>query len=771
MSTDYQQLYLNDTATLAKTIVIKSDIAADLMNTFLTLSYGDGIVDPLDPTSWKYYLNLCGEYHPTDTVMTVVSLDNLEIIEFTKENLEIHTATAEAYSYGNRYYYALVNKYPSQEQLILGILYPTDMAVAINAEDGAILSYPKGLVEEQEITLLPELQDWLYKYKIRWDVKAFALTDSLYPVAQHAIMYLHLMPKILNLRLKRCKTSEAHSFHIRTYLADHSNLDRYYDYMTLKQALFLYRNIEYIEHHNGKQTTFDWLTQKILTDRQIPIAEYSARLMDNFDGQYYPDYHFRKLPLNTDYNTPNKDFFTLDDILSKERPLAVKNPDFITYNTPVIDSAFKTAPYSVLPTKDLESSMLDYTGDELEPLTEVLLNHWGWLASNGMYKVAINFKDPHTSEIQTLFSDDAFIYWIYILMMGMGAPIETVPDFVSLSVQKLQLPTLAKVMSVADNKYMGDQVIARWLINNQPRLSHCFSVSSFNRLGTKIFEAKQRQWYLRARTEHKYERALVENMGYQFYCDAPIQFEDQGQPFTTWLRDKSLPLINYTPDECRELLANIFNAATGYNTDPTKIIANIQRAMIAIMTQLSSYSIQFIREINQLPIKPLGWAAIRLGDIKTSGADTMDAVNGIYVLDVHGSATDLMTIEDGFTTFDDYRLKSKSIQAIDPSVTLDAAAVTKMKFDVYNEASHIVASYPAYNPTISEKTPFIGYEYYLNLTAEQRARTVDIYHSPVLKVFAVSDKIDVGDIIIYDTLNPMTYLSLSSNTIDIEPDE
>lgn len=309
--------------------------------------------------------------------------------------------------------------------------------------------------------------------------------------------------------------------------------------MTLKQALFLYRNIEFLEHHNGKQETFNWLMEKILTNRKIPLADYSAKIKDIFSDDYYPEYHFRKTPLNTDFNTPNKDLFTLDDIMTKERPLAIANIDYITYNQPSINSEFLTTPYSSLPTKDLESSMIDYTGFEIEPLTEVLLNHWGWLASNDKYKVAVTFKNPHTSEIQSLFSDDAFIYWIYILMMGIGAPISNVPDFISLSVQKLQLPTLNKIMSVADNKYMGNRVIANWLLDNQPRISSCFSVSSFNRLCTNIFNAKQRQWYLRSRTEHMYERALVENMGYQFYCDAPIEFAAKGQPFNTWLREKA----------------------------------------------------------------------------------------------------------------------------------------------------------------------------------------------------------------------------------------
>ena len=768
MSTDYQQLYLNDTKTLAKTMVIKSEVSADLINTYLQLKYGTNAVDLSDPTTWKYYLNICGMYHSKDTAMSVISLDNLEVIEFTKDNLLIHTATANAYAYGTRYFYSLVARYPEQEQLILGILYPSDMYEAITAKDSTILTYPTGLVEEQEITLLTELQDWLYLLQSRWNVKAYQLTDSLYPVAQLAVMYLQLANKILNLRVQRCKTNEAHSFHIRMYLASHSGLDRYYDYLTTKQALFLYRNIEYIEHHIGRQVTFKWMMEKILTDRRIPLAEYQARLQDIFTDDYFATYEFRKIPLNTAYNTPNKNFYPLSELLEKEASLAIKNPDYISYNADDIDLQIKNSPSSILLTKDLESSMLDFTGNEVEPLAEVLFNHWGWLSSNNLYRVAINFKDPHTSEIQTLFSDDAFIYWVYILMMSINAPITEIPDFISLRVQDLGFKTADDLMAVADNKYMGDRVIANWLAQNQPHITNCFSVSSFNKLGTKIFDAKMRQWYLRSRTEHMYERALVENMSYQFYVDAPITFADKGQPFATWLRTKSLPIINYTHDECLELMTNIFNASTGYVTDPTKIVKNIQRAMLSVMAQLSSYSIQFIQEINSNPIRPIAWAAIRLGNAYGIVTDHTYIDDEILVLDSSAKMKDLSYIQVDRLATADVSTKTTYLFDVDDTIQVTHNGQNKQRFDILFGAMQFKARYGAYDPVVSDKTIFVGYEYYLNLTPEQQASTVDIYNSPVVKVRDISTFADIGDVIVYDSLNPMTYVPLSSNTIDLD---
>jgi hypothetical protein len=50
---------------------------------------------------------------------------------------------------------------PDQIDLINGILTPCTMEQALSATDGDILAYPSYLVEENETTLIKELQDFI----------------------------------------------------------------------------------------------------------------------------------------------------------------------------------------------------------------------------------------------------------------------------------------------------------------------------------------------------------------------------------------------------------------------------------------------------------------------------------------------------------------------------------------------------------------------------------------------------------------------------------
>lgn len=201
-NSNYYQLYINQTLQLAETIVIKSATTAETLNQQIYGDSGGLALISTDPTTWKYYLNLAGQYHPVDQVMTVISMDTQGEIIFNRENLLIHLATARAYAYGTRAYIDLVGRYPNQEQLILGILYPTDMATAIAADDGAILSYPADYVESNEHSLIPKLQQWIniYKEHGKWKVPheiASSLVNRSRTYFEQDYKIKPLLPKIL----------------------------------------------------------------------------------------------------------------------------------------------------------------------------------------------------------------------------------------------------------------------------------------------------------------------------------------------------------------------------------------------------------------------------------------------------------------------------------------------------------------------------------------------------------------------------------------------
>lgn len=103
-TTSAVDVYVQQTLKLVRSLVIKSELSAYRSNKDIVKRYGEDAVDQDSPETWKYYLNLAGQYHFSDTMMKVISLDTQQEIDFTVANMRIHTATAEAYKYGTRYY-------------------------------------------------------------------------------------------------------------------------------------------------------------------------------------------------------------------------------------------------------------------------------------------------------------------------------------------------------------------------------------------------------------------------------------------------------------------------------------------------------------------------------------------------------------------------------------------------------------------------------------------------------------------------------------------
>lgn len=712
---------MDSNTALARAICIKSETSASLINNRLIELYGQSSVDKGTPRSWKYYMNISGQYHFTDTLMTVTSLDTLEEITFSKENLVIHTATMQAYrAYNSRYFYSLLNRYPQQVQLIQGILNPADIDEAIAARDGAILSYPFDLVEPQEQTLIKDLEGFIQRHMVRWNVPAYGLTDTLYNLSYQIQLYLTILPKILNLRLQRCKTNEAHSFHIRQYLASHGGLDRQLPYMTLKQALFFYRNICYLERNAGTVETFNLLVQKLLTDRQIPIAEYSIRHLNSFDLKYYPEIRARRKPLNDQYNVAELSYVDVEDLFEKEDKLVAGNPKYHQGQAQVDIKTFKNSVSSIIQTKNLESNMIDYNDAVPDPLEVVLLRQWAYMTTHGLYNVAVSFKDPKTSEYRNMFSKDALIYFSYITAMSVGIKLDFAPTIL---IEKFRLPvkpSLSKMMKIIDSKYKTTRKSAELLWNSQPTIQTTTSIQAFFNLSYKLYEECLKQWFSVSNTHNLNERGALSNFLLQFYGDVKVDLNTSAIPMSEWLTINNLPEYDYTYIQAQELLASIFNASTGLTVDETKILKNIQRNMIDLMQNLSSYSVQFIREINDSRIRPLNWAAIRPHKDKVDARGEEWVQTNVHIYDGLAAAQDKGSLNSDFSRIRDYKASmSKEIQV---KTTLDTVSETKWSLTAHVPMSIMYqhAIYPEYDPAVSAKNAIVGYEFFEALSAEEK---------------------------------------------------
>ena len=116
---------------LQSATIIFSPMAAQMNN--ILISSGYTVTE--DQTTWKYYLNVSGQYHPADTPMYIQSLDTQQSVMFTTELLASSPVTAAAYTIGSSYYNNLCRIYPNQIDLIKSILYPVDINAAIAAPE------------------------------------------------------------------------------------------------------------------------------------------------------------------------------------------------------------------------------------------------------------------------------------------------------------------------------------------------------------------------------------------------------------------------------------------------------------------------------------------------------------------------------------------------------------------------------------------------------------------------------------------------------------
>ncbi|WP_144106751.1 hypothetical protein [Paraburkholderia sp. BCC1886] len=715
-------------------MAIKSQESVDGLNQYVTDYYGASYVDETDPTTWKYYMNISGQYHFTDTMMTVTSLDTMEVIDFTVANLTIHTATAAAYVYGTREYLALVAMYPAQVSLILGIIYPVDITTAIDADDGTILGYPSTYVDENEYSLIAKLQNWVTGFKQRWINPQYAISDALYPTIQLANMYLGLFMAIMTFRLEACGTAEAHSYHVQQYLASHLGLDEYIPQLTLSQSMWLYRNINYLERNCGRQETFQTLIAQILTPRNVPLAAYLMKhdlsLMPT--TSLVPTITFEATPLNLGYNLVPDTTWTLDTMLTNEAGEATDNATIQTLVESDIQFAMQNSKSNSLQTKVLSSQMIDESDSTPYKLEDILLHHWLWFSSQGLYTAYIVVDNPVTGDaIVPMNAKDGYVFMWYCYCQSFGIDLtdEPVPLVTAKRVQRIPTPSVSDLMSVVDTSLVT-QDMAEDVLSWTPAIVPMISVTSFYAAASQIWTAANNQRGYVALQEHYVRRGMVYGMVERIYADCGIQMGDSaGQTYAEWFDSRNIDVSTFGAADYESLYKSFIEAATGLTLDSATTLANIQAAMLGIMEKLSSYSVQYLSSINTSTIEDIDWPMVRVGDVDTeAGAVIYD---GNTTADVIGeTVTGSVELSYDINSATNEMLGASAVTTIHHPV---ANTVWPVKHPTFVTSIAPIASIgvrPATPlPTNSRGLrPVLGLDLWLALTPEQQIESlVDVY--------------------------------------------
>lgn len=588
--------YIKDTINLTKSIVIKNDNEAIHYNKYINLKYSSHQIDITDKSTWRYYKQLNCEYHILDTPITLTSLDNGSVIILTKDTLNLHRKTKSELLKFSLFYKELIDKFPEQELYVKSVIAYnkySNINDIINLEDFSIVSYDSSYIEENENDLIYELQESINNYKNIRLIPYYSLSDNLFLASQYHILYNFMLTKVLSIRLKNAKTLKAHTYHIKNYLASHHFLDEYYNYLTKKQSLFLYRNLLYLDNHSGRNDIFRILIDKLFTDRNISIVNYRYKQINELDDNNNIKYKFNQKLLNNANLVYSVNDYLLDDIKDKEYNLTEGNPNEWTYCHDRIDNKFKNSLFNLLLTKDLETIIIDNTDTVKYKLIPTIIDYWAYLLKTNRIDFLITIVDPVSNKEIKLNTKDLFKLFIVILFKTNEIQLTEFPDYTIQRVFKETLPDNDYLLNLCFNKYYWYHDTLDEIKANIPAYSYITTSTQCEQYISSIYKLNIGLWLLLTNFDDSTTNGQFELIIDKLNMTETYSFNDE--TVTNFINRINLEnLMDYSNSTLEMLVYSILNNIYDNKLDFLNKYKYIQQSLIEVFKKFNSYTVQLI---------------------------------------------------------------------------------------------------------------------------------------------------------------------------------
>lgn len=129
-----------------------------------------------------------------------------------------------------------------------------------------------------------------------------------------------------------------------------------------------------------------------------------------------------------------------------------------------------------------------------------------------------------------------------------------------------------------------------------------------------IYKLNLHHYYTESKQEHYITTGELKVANTQLFEDKIIHPLPVNVTYQQWLTSFSYELDDYTQQEYLDLATVIYLRATGAYSNTVMGIKEIQRAMISLFKDLSSYSIEIIDNASSSPLMLISDSGVKLGD-------------------------------------------------------------------------------------------------------------------------------------------------------------
>lgn len=594
----------------------------------------DGYAVDADKMTWKYFLNISGQKHisNSDVKVTVIETGNVESL--TLNLLAQFPYTKKELLKGSSFFKELLLKYPNDTLFIKGCLYPADMTDAINSIDGTILAYDTAHIEQSEYTLIHRLESFIIDYLNRWHVRAYTIVDELYLPSMLGNLYASIPNKIMNLRLEAINTNQVHSFHMEHYFRSRLNLWDEIQVLKPSTKYWLYKNLDYLMKHVGKESTFQTILTKIFDENAVGVGEYLLRLPDPVNEpdvykianeSYYKNSEVitASNALNKSFTIDNEEDLSLDHLVTVEMTKLPDTPketnlDKIVYEINDLKKKTEKQDTDTRKTKAITLGLTKLFKANGFDLPMLVISYWIYYVKHNLYNAIIDYNEPNiileadTTANVDYIEPNSNQYFSVTPKVGFLLLLKQLLYVTGQHNIKLSKITFSNVLKT--DKILFDNIVDN--IYNDGHSSALFSelkdtlpmdpsnINDSTQLGdyiSDVIEYYKLVWTLDANSESSAVSANVKQVFNKLLVEDSYDLTVNGTEYTI---DELLALhdVSYTITDNFDLTLSITSIIKTFTNIMIDEYATIKERMISftnILNKLTSYTLQVINVNNE----------------------------------------------------------------------------------------------------------------------------------------------------------------------------